>query len=273
MGLIRVPTDESVPAPFADDAILKAGQRVIAIGNPLGLERTVSDGLISGIRKDDAGVELIQTTVPISPGSSGGVLLNEQGTIIGITTSTFTAGQNINFAISINTIRLFIEKSLKADKSEFKELKPARDSVWYRVLLKWIGKIAGFLITLIFGSTIPLVILIIVIIGYIIYGFVKGIKWIVSYPFRKFRERKETAALQSSKEREYYPSTNVLSGDIDDSDFMPVAPEKVSPHDAGDTYIDFFCPKCGYKHILPHKIRGSVIKCSSCFKSVTVPIE
>jgi len=93
LALIRVPTGQSVPARFASDTDFKPGQRVIAIGNPLGLEKTVSDGLISGIRRTNDGVELIQTTVPISPGSSGGVLLNEYGLVIGITTSTFQGGR------------------------------------------------------------------------------------------------------------------------------------------------------------------------------------
>ncbi len=88
LALIQVITSNSVPPEFAFDSELKAGQRVIAIGNPLGLEKTVSDGLISGIRRLENGVELIQTSVPISPGSSGGVLLNEDGLLIGITTST-----------------------------------------------------------------------------------------------------------------------------------------------------------------------------------------
>ena len=77
----------------------KVGDRVVAIGAPLGLESTVSEGIVSAIR--DAGtMHIIQTTASISPGSSGGPLLNEFGRVIGLTTSTVLNGQSINFVVS-----------------------------------------------------------------------------------------------------------------------------------------------------------------------------
>jgi hypothetical protein len=77
----------------------KVGDRVVAIGAPLGLESTVSEGIVSAIR--DAGtMHIIQTTASISPGSSGGPLLNEFGKVIGLTTSTVLNGQSINFVVS-----------------------------------------------------------------------------------------------------------------------------------------------------------------------------
>jgi hypothetical protein len=77
----------------------KVGDRVVAIGAPLGLESTVSEGIVSAIR--DAGtMRIIQTTASISPGSSGGPLLNEFGRVIGLTTSTVLNGQSINFVVS-----------------------------------------------------------------------------------------------------------------------------------------------------------------------------
>jgi len=77
----------------------KVGDRVVAIGAPLGLESTVSEGIVSALR--DAGtMHIIQTTASISPGSSGGPLLNEYGKVIGLTTSTVLNGQSINFVVS-----------------------------------------------------------------------------------------------------------------------------------------------------------------------------
>ena len=64
---------------------VQQGQTVIAIGNPLGEEYTVTDGIVSAIRERD-GYKYIQTSAPISPGNSGGPLFNEQGEVIGITT-------------------------------------------------------------------------------------------------------------------------------------------------------------------------------------------
>ena len=77
---------------------LEIGETVYAIGNPQRLELTVSDGLLSG--KRSAGeLRLVQTTAPISPGSSGGGLFDSRGNLVGITTSTRRDAQNINFAI------------------------------------------------------------------------------------------------------------------------------------------------------------------------------
>lgn len=81
-----------------ESTTLKIGQRVYAIGAPLGLELSLSEGIISSLRKADHGF-LIQTTTPISPGSSGGGLFDENGALIGITTFQTTKGQNLNFAV------------------------------------------------------------------------------------------------------------------------------------------------------------------------------
>lgn len=90
------------------DSRRDVGERVVAIGNPKGLERSVSDGVISGIRKVDSG-NLIQFTAPISPGSSGGGLYNLTGKLIGITSATLQEAQNINFAVPIEEA-LAVEK-------------------------------------------------------------------------------------------------------------------------------------------------------------------
>jgi serine protease Do len=77
----------------------EVGERIIAYGSPLGLEKTVSDGIISAIREVPGYGKLIQITAPISPGSSGSPVLNMKGEIIGIATFQFIEGQNLNFAI------------------------------------------------------------------------------------------------------------------------------------------------------------------------------
>ncbi len=80
---------------------LRVGERVYTIGSPGGLERTLGDGIISGLRTIES-MRLIQTTAPISPGSSGGGLFDQAGNLIGITTLFFEGGQNLNFAISVS---------------------------------------------------------------------------------------------------------------------------------------------------------------------------
>jgi len=86
---------------LGDSDQVSVGERVVAIGNPEGLENTVSDGLISAIR-DKNGTKLIQISAPISSGSSGGALFNMNGEVIGITSASFGEGQNLNFAVAIN---------------------------------------------------------------------------------------------------------------------------------------------------------------------------
>ena len=83
------------------------GQRVVAIGSPLGLFNTVSDGIISGFREIN-GIDMIQFTAPISGGSSGGALLNMYGEVIGISTAGFSKGQNLNLAVGYKDIVPFI---------------------------------------------------------------------------------------------------------------------------------------------------------------------
>ncbi len=87
---------------------LVRGQAVAAIGSPLGLFNSISDGIISGFRTID-GVDMIQFTAPISHGSSGGAVLNMYGEVIGISTAGFDRGQNINLAVGYESINLFIQ--------------------------------------------------------------------------------------------------------------------------------------------------------------------
>ncbi len=75
------------------------GDPVYTVGAPSGLDRTLGDGLISGLRSGE-GRHYIQTTAPISPGSSGGGLFDENGNLIGITTLYIEEGQALNFAIA-----------------------------------------------------------------------------------------------------------------------------------------------------------------------------
>jgi len=80
-------------------ASLAVGEHVFAVGTPLTMERTLSDGLLSAIRSR-AGRAMVQTSAAISPGSSGGGLFDERGNLIGITTLGSRIGQNVNFAIA-----------------------------------------------------------------------------------------------------------------------------------------------------------------------------
>src|SRR6218665_202528 len=76
------------------------GEKIYAVGNPKGLNGTFSEGIISGIRGFTAN-QVLQITAPISPGSSGGPILNSAGQVVGIAFASFSAGQNLNLAIPV----------------------------------------------------------------------------------------------------------------------------------------------------------------------------
>ena len=100
---------------------LKIGQRVYAIGSPMGFENTISEGIISGLRSyDELRRDFIQITASISSGSSGGAVLNDKGELIGISTLTVKEGQNINFAIPIDDV-LSVEIRSYTKNDEYKD--------------------------------------------------------------------------------------------------------------------------------------------------------
>lgn len=84
-------------------ALPLVGERVFAIGNPRGLEHTITEGIVSGIRELD-GRNLIQHSAAISPGSSGGALISEKGTLLGINQFLLKESQNLNFAIPVSAL-------------------------------------------------------------------------------------------------------------------------------------------------------------------------
>lgn len=88
---------------------VQVGETVYAVGNPQGLEGTFSQGIVSSIR--EVGTDkLLQITAPISPGSSGGPVLNGKGEVIGVSVATFRGGQNLNFAIPSNYLQTLLIK-------------------------------------------------------------------------------------------------------------------------------------------------------------------
>lgn len=87
------------------------GDKAFAIGNPLGLDRSLSEGIVSGIRKLPVSpAKLIQTTAALSPGNSGGPLVDIMGNVIGVNTSGKRDGQNLNFAVSAEDIDRFLKR-------------------------------------------------------------------------------------------------------------------------------------------------------------------
>ncbi|MGD9405042.1 MAG: trypsin-like peptidase domain-containing protein, partial [Anaerolineae bacterium] len=117
---IDVPAEALIVLPLGESSSLRVGQRAIAIGNPFGLERTVTTGVISSLgrtlRRDDSDfqiAELIQTDAAINPGNSGGPLLNSRGEVIGVNTairSLTGVNSGVGFAIPVDIVKRVVEE-------------------------------------------------------------------------------------------------------------------------------------------------------------------
>jgi serine protease Do len=104
VAILRIGARQLQPLTLGNSSLAKAGEHVVAIGNPLGLGSTVSDGLLSAIRELPQ-LTVLQISAPISPGSSGGPVFNDRGEVIGVSTFLLSGGQNLNFAIPINVVK------------------------------------------------------------------------------------------------------------------------------------------------------------------------
>jgi serine protease Do len=111
LALIHIKSPDGKPfpvAPVEGEESIEAGQRVFAIGNPLGLERTLTEGVVSVPAMQLDGRTYIQTDTPINPGNSGGPLFNMRGEVVGITNMKITLGENVGFAIPARYVKDFV---------------------------------------------------------------------------------------------------------------------------------------------------------------------
>ena len=111
LALLRLSHPDEEPFDFSvleQSENIEVGQTVFAIGNPLGLERSMSQGVISTKQRSFDGLTYIQTDAAINPGNSGGPLFNSQGEVVGITNMGITAAESLNFAIPTRYVKDFI---------------------------------------------------------------------------------------------------------------------------------------------------------------------
>jgi tetratricopeptide (TPR) repeat protein len=111
LGLLLAPGLTATPAQVGQASRLKVGEKVFAVGSPQGLELSLSEGIVSQLRGGPP--PIIQTTVAISQGSSGGGLFNDQGELVGIMTFQLKEGQNLNFALPVEWVREVARKKPK----------------------------------------------------------------------------------------------------------------------------------------------------------------
>jgi hypothetical protein len=101
LALMQIPGASGLPAmPMGSDMQMEVGDRVFVMGNPLGMGGTFTDGMVSGKRPLE-GVAMLQISAPISPGSSGGPVMNDRGEVIGVATMMVMGGQNLNMAVPV----------------------------------------------------------------------------------------------------------------------------------------------------------------------------
>ena len=112
LALLKITVYGVKPLPLGNSNTVRIGETIYVAGNPIGLEGTVSDGIISS-RRDRYMKERLQMTAPISPGSSGGPVLNRKGKVIGVSVSGYHGFgvQNLNFAIPSNYLKTLLARS------------------------------------------------------------------------------------------------------------------------------------------------------------------
>ncbi len=111
LALVKLPIPEDLavePVVLGQVDDLDAGDGAFAVGNPLGLERSVSQGILSTLKRNFDGLVYLQTDAAINPGNSGGPLFNLRGEVIGVTNMKASEGDNLGFAIPINYVTDFL---------------------------------------------------------------------------------------------------------------------------------------------------------------------
>ncbi len=111
LALLKMKHPDGLPfeaAPIVQQEKFENGQQVFAIGNPLGLERSLTQGVISTTQRDFDGLTYLQTDTPINPGNSGGPLFNTRGEVIGITNMGIRGGEALGFAIPSRYVKDFV---------------------------------------------------------------------------------------------------------------------------------------------------------------------
>jgi Do/DeqQ family serine protease len=120
VAVVKIPAEHLPTVTLGNSDQLQPGDEAIAIGNPLGLDNTVTSGIISakGRTLSDKRIDFLQTDAAINPGNSGGPLLNSQGQVIGINTAIIQGAQGIGFAIPINTAKRIANQLIAHGKVE-----------------------------------------------------------------------------------------------------------------------------------------------------------
>jgi len=133
LALLQLSGCSAAPLPVATTTSISTGDAVFAIGNPRGLEGTFSSGIVSSVRKIGSD-RILQITAPISPGSSGGPVLDQTAIVVGVSVASITNGQNLNFAIPADYLG-----RLQKSKTELRPLKAVTQQKNGKTILHQLG--------------------------------------------------------------------------------------------------------------------------------------
>jgi tetratricopeptide (TPR) repeat protein len=138
LAIIKLEGKNFPAVKLGDADKVRVGERIYVIGSPRGLENTISEGIISGIREVNGTRKILQMTASISPGSSGGPVFNEKGEVVGVATFLIEETQNLNFAMPVNPViegllRKELVKLREACRVDFKKTA----ACWYYQGLAW----------------------------------------------------------------------------------------------------------------------------------------
>jgi len=153
LALLSIEDETLPPLPLRTSAGIEPGEQVVVLGNPRGLTGTLSQGIVSAVRKEGVGEPddgvwghpLFQINAAISPGSSGSPVMDLDGKVIGVAVSQYVEGQNLNFAIPSDTVSRFLDA---ADKSQLTRSFREDGGAGRAVVLRNLAISAGFFLVL-----------------------------------------------------------------------------------------------------------------------------
>jgi S1-C subfamily serine protease len=159
---IDAPKDKLVPVILGDSSLLEVGRKVVAIGNPFGLDTTMTVGVVSALGREIDSLtrrkiqDVIQTDAAINPGNSGGPLLNSLGQLVGVNTAIYSpsgGSAGIGFAIPVNTVKSIVPELIAYGKVQTPvlDIAPIPQADYYREL--W--GINGVIILNVFENSLP----------------------------------------------------------------------------------------------------------------------
>jgi hypothetical protein len=127
LAIIEVPAHGLSALPLGDSDSLLVGERIYAIGNPVGFDYSMSDGILGGLRML-RGVPSLQVSVAMAPGSSGGPILNKEGKVIGVARGIVPRAESLGFAVPINTLKTLRDAAGEQAPQPFEDFAAMREA-------------------------------------------------------------------------------------------------------------------------------------------------